>query len=148
MYFISRRLSQVSIYSLFVFTLHILVTVWLSALSINSGAELCKWWPLTRWSGLISLGVRPMDIMYPDTISCRGHNVRHSVAFLPQTHNLNLIMRYQTDLNWGTRDKIPDQYSSTEQRSRPRRKDRQLSQIGDHEGDVTTKRYVGSSTAS
>lgn len=37
MYFISRGLSQVSIYSLFVFTLHILVTAWLSALSIDSG---------------------------------------------------------------------------------------------------------------
>lgn len=35
-YLIARGLSQVSIYSLFIFTLHTLITAWLSALSINS----------------------------------------------------------------------------------------------------------------
>ena len=102
--------------------------------------------PLTRWSGLISLGMTPTDIVYPlKRYPATGHNVRCPVAFLPQTQNLNLIMRDQTGLSWGTRNKIPDQYSSSEQN---RGGKTELSQIGRHEGDVTTKCCVGSSTAS
>ena len=103
--------------------------------------------PLTRWSGLISLGMilTYWHFVSPEAIPCHGHNVRRSVAFLPQAHNLNLIMRDQTGPSWGTCNKIPDQYSSSEQN---RGGKTQLSQIGRQEGDVPTKCCVGSSIAS
>lgn len=47
----------------------------------------------------------------PDIMSTDGHVT--SVAFLPKTHNSNLIMRnYQINLNWGTVYKIADQMTT------------------------------------
>ena len=49
----------------------------------------------------------------PDITSTDGHVT--SVAFLPKTHNSNLIMRnYQINLNWGTVYKIADQMTTVD----------------------------------
>ena len=72
----------------------------------------------------------------------------HIVAGDRRGQSYSLIMRtHQANPNGRTfhRILIPDQYSSSEQN---RGGKTELSQIGRHEGDVTTKCCVGSSTAS
>lgn len=102
--------------------------------------------PLTRWSGLISLGMTPTDIVYP-------------LKWYPATGTMS-------DVRWHSCPKLITSISSWEIRqvsveghatkylistlhqSRTEEERLNCHRFGRHEGDVTTKCCVGSSIAS